>query len=178
MRAHARAAAESPKHGSRTSFRPTATATGASAAHCGKPRRQFRFVGQRCVIALAACLRCGPSSFSRLKNSSFLIDALAAPPDPAPAPPAASRSKLDRHIGIDGRELLAQQDLVAIILQALAIHLALHFGRVLQRGFHRAEAHDQILRALVADAGRAGNIVDRRRPSAPAGRPPARASRP
>ncbi len=68
---------------------------------------------------------------------------------------------LDRHRGVDGRELLAEQDLVAVVEQALAVHLALHFVRVIERILNRAETHNQIARALVADAGSAGDVVDR-----------------
>ena len=48
--------------------------------------------------------------------------------------------EFNRRRRIDGRQPLAQQNLLAIILQTLAIHLALHFGRVFERALHRAES--------------------------------------
>ena len=57
------------------------------------------------------------------------------------------------------RQLEAQQNLLAVILQALAIRLALHFSGVVQRALHRTEAHNQILRALIPNSRRARNIV-------------------
>ena len=44
--------------------------------------------------------------------------------------------KLDGHRGFDGREALAQQYALAIILQTLAVHLALDLGGTVERGFH------------------------------------------
>ncbi len=43
---------------------------------------------------------------------------------------------LHRDGRIDGSELLTQQNLVAMVLQALPIHLALHFSGTLQGVFH------------------------------------------
>ena len=70
------------------------------------------------------------------------------------------RLEFDRDIRLDGRELLAQQDGVAIVLQRLAIGLALDFLGVLQRVLHAAKPLDQLHRPFVADAGCARNIVD------------------
>ena len=47
-----------------------------------------------------------------------------------------------------------------MVLQALAIHLALDFRRAIERRFHRSEFLDQVARALVADARRARDVVD------------------
>jgi hypothetical protein len=62
--------------------------------------------------------------------------------------------------GASSREFLTEQDLVAMVLQALAIRPALDFGRVVERVFDRSEADDQILGALLPDSGRARNVVD------------------
>ena len=71
--------------------------------------------------------------------------------------------EVERHrdIGGNGRQALAHADLFAVILQALAVSLALHFDGMLHGRLHRAEAFDQRLRAFVADARRAGDVVDR-----------------
>ena len=68
--------------------------------------------------------------------------------------------EVHRDVGLDGDELFAEQHHVAIVLQRLAIGLALDFGGALERGFDGAEALDELDRALVADAGSAGNVVD------------------
>src|ERR1022692_1970442 len=57
-------------------------------------------------------------------------------------------------------QALAHQDALDVVLQALAIHLALDLGGALDGRFHRTEALDQVPRALVADARRARNVVD------------------
>ena len=72
--------------------------------------------------------------------------------------------ELDGHVGVDGRQALAHPDALDVVLQALAIHLALHFGGALERGVQRAELLDQLLRALVADARRARECCRWRRP--------------
>ena len=45
-------------------------------------------------------------------------------------------------------------------MQRLAVSLALDFRRVLQRVLHAAEALNQLHRSFIADARRAGDIVD------------------
>ena len=69
--------------------------------------------------------------------------------------------KLDRRVAGDGRQHFAHQDLVAVLLQALAISLALDFGGVLDGAFDTAVGLDQIARSFVTDTGGAGDIVDR-----------------
>ena len=50
--------------------------------------------------------------------------------------------EFDRNISFDGRQLFAQQDGLAIVLQRLAIGFALDFLGVLQRVLHAAETLD------------------------------------
>ncbi len=57
-------------------------------------------------------------------------------------------------------ELLAQYNLVAIVLETFAIHLAFHFGGAFERGFNGAEPRDDVARAFVANAGSTRDIVD------------------
>src|SRR5258708_35864531 len=64
------------------------------------------------------------------------------------------------HGGLNGCELLAEQDLIAILLATLTICFAIDFGRALQRRFYRSESLDQLFRAFVADAGSARYVVD------------------
>src|SRR5947209_18354348 len=54
---------------------------------------------------------------------------------------------------VDGREALAQQDAIAIVLQALPIHLALPFAGPLPPGFPRSDTKNEALRAPVTDSG-------------------------
>ena len=68
--------------------------------------------------------------------------------------------ELDGHGGVDGRQALAHADALDVVLQALAVHLALHFAGALEQRVERAELLEQRLRALFADAGRAGDVVD------------------
>ena len=68
--------------------------------------------------------------------------------------------KLHRYFAMDGHQFLAEQDGLAIILQRLAIGLALHFIGMIERRLHAAELLDQLNRSLVTDPGRAGDIVD------------------
>ena len=56
---------------------------------------------------------------------------------------------------------LLEQNLIAIVLQAFAIHLSLDFGGSIERRFDVAEAEDDIFRTFVADAGSTWNVVDR-----------------
>ena len=68
--------------------------------------------------------------------------------------------ELDIDIAVNSYELFAEQDLLAIILQRLAVDFAFDFGSVLESCFQRAEALDEFDGPLVADTGRAGNVVD------------------
>ena len=62
-------------------------------------------------------------------------------------------------MAVDRHQLLRQQHRIAILLQRLAIALALDLGRTVQHRLHAAELHDQLHAALIADAGSAGNVV-------------------
>ena len=68
---------------------------------------------------------------------------------------------LDGHAGVDGDEFFREQDVVAVVLEGLAIGLLLHFFGAVERGFDGAELLDELDRSFVADAGGAGNVVDR-----------------
>ena len=68
--------------------------------------------------------------------------------------------KFDGHVGGDGGQPLAHADALDVVLEALAIHLALDFGGAFERGFDGAELLDDRDGALVADAGSAGDVVD------------------
>ena len=46
------------------------------------------------------------------------------------------QGELDGHGRVDGRQTLAHVDAVDVILQALAVHLALDFGRSLDGRLH------------------------------------------
>ncbi len=62
---------------------------------------------------------------------------------------------------IDGRQLLAHQNLVAVVLQTFAIRFPLHFGGMLDSRFHRSEALDQIPGSFFADARSSGDVIHR-----------------
>ena len=64
-------------------------------------------------------------------------------------------------MAINGDQFLRQQYGIAILLERFAIALALHLGGAIEHRFHAAEFDNQIHAALVADAGRAGYVIDR-----------------
>ena len=66
----------------------------------------------------------------------------------------------DGHRSVDRDELFREQDVVAVILQRLAVSLLFDFVGAVERGLDGAELLDQLDRSLVADAGRTGNVVD------------------
>ena len=70
------------------------------------------------------------------------------------------RVERDRHVDGDRGQALAHADPVHVVLEALAVHLALHFGRPLESRLHRSELFDQVPRAFVPDARRARNVID------------------
>ena len=55
---------------------------------------------------------------------------------------------------------LAEENVVAIVLQRFAVGFLLDLGGAVERLFHRAEALDEFDRTFVADTRRAGNVVD------------------
>src|SRR5207248_4829979 len=67
---------------------------------------------------------------------------------------------LDRHARVDGRQALAHAYALGIVLQALAMRLALYLGRALESRINAAETLDQVLRAFLANPWRARNVVD------------------
>jgi hypothetical protein len=68
--------------------------------------------------------------------------------------------QLHRDVAIDGYQLLAEQDVVAVVLQRLAISLFFDFRCAIERRFDRAKTLNQIDRTLVTDSRGAGNVID------------------
>ena len=68
--------------------------------------------------------------------------------------------QLDRNVAVDGHQLLAEQNVVAIVLERFAISFLFDFGGAIERLLDRAETLDEFDRTFVADAGSAGNVVD------------------
>ena len=67
----------------------------------------------------------------------------------------------DVEIALDARELAREKRLVAIVLERFFLRRAFDLIEVLVHAFQRAELADERLRALLADAGNAGDVVDR-----------------
>ena len=71
---------------------------------------------------------------------------------------------LDRQGAVDGDEVFAEQDSVAVVLEGFALAFAFDgVGLVasgVEGGFYRAELLDEFDGAFVADAGSAGDVVD------------------
>ena len=101
----------------------------------------------------------GRKSFSSVENSSSVKRA-ARGLGIGLARAHRFQVELHRNVAVEGDHLLAEQDGVAVVEQRLAVSLLLDLGGVVERGFNRAEAADQLHRSLVADAGRAGDVVD------------------
>ena len=68
--------------------------------------------------------------------------------------------KLDLHVALDGHQLFAHQDLLAVVLQRFAISFAINLGSMVERGFQAAETLNEFHGTFVADSRRAGNVVD------------------
>ena len=66
----------------------------------------------------------------------------------------------ERDVGVDGDEFFGEQDRVAVLLEGLSVGFALDLGGAVENGFDAAEFLNQFDAAFVADAGRAGNVVD------------------
>ena len=69
--------------------------------------------------------------------------------------------ELHRHVAAQRHQLLREQRLGAVRLQPLPVGRALHLVGVLEHRLDRAELAHQVARALVADPGDAGDVVDR-----------------
>ena len=67
----------------------------------------------------------------------------------------------DRHVVAQGDQALAEQRVLAVLLQPLAVGGPLHLVALVEHRLQRAELADQVARALVADAGHAGDVVHR-----------------
>ena len=90
-----------------------------------------------------------------------LVENLEAPlARPAPVP-QRFRIELDRYIGPDFRELAALPRRVDVRKEPFTVALVLHLGRVREEILQRSVLRDQLLRALVADAGNPLDVVDR-----------------
>ncbi len=135
-----------------------ATATGAPCA-CASQASSSSPLGDDGVLALARVLA-GPEFLEQAVEFHLLIDGLEQI-GVGGLRLDRLRGELHRHIGGNGGQALAHADALDVVLQALAIGLPLHFGGALEHGVERAEALDQVLGALVADSGRAGNVVHR-----------------
>ena len=67
---------------------------------------------------------------------------------------------LDGDAGVDGDEFLGEEDVVAVVLEGLAVGLLLDLFGAVEGGFDGAELLDELDGALVADAGGSGDVVD------------------
>jgi len=109
-------------------------------------RSRFRMAERWAVADLRQKVRAYPNFEHARKQSVYL---------------ARSRQiELERHMTINGYELFRQQHRIPILLERLAIALALDLGCAVQHRFNAAELDDQIHAALVADPRRAGNVID------------------
>ena len=75
-------------------------------------------------------------------------------------PRKAVQIEFHRYVDVDGRQALGQQRLLPVLLDPFAL-LALQAADAGYQRFDRAEPRQQFLRGLVADAGHAGDVVDR-----------------
>ena len=75
-------------------------------------------------------------------------------------PRVALQVDLYRDVDVDGRQALGQQRLIGVLLDPFAL-LALEVARTLDQLLDRPELRQQLLGGLVADAGHAGDVVDR-----------------
>ena len=75
----------------------------------------------------------------------------------------AERLEVEGHGGVGAQrdEPPREEGVRPVALQPLAVGRALHLVGVLEDALHRAELADEVARALVADAGDAGHVVDR-----------------
>ena len=62
-------------------------------------------------------------------------------------------------MAVDGDQFLRQQHGVPVLLEGFAIALALNLRNPVEDGLHAAKLLDQLHAALVADSGRAGNVI-------------------
>ena len=69
--------------------------------------------------------------------------------------------KFDIYIALDGDQFLAHQNLLAIVLQGLAIGFLFYFCSVVERSFKAAELFYDFYRAFIANSGSPGNVVNR-----------------
>src|ERR1700738_4112480 len=66
----------------------------------------------------------------------------------------------DGNVAVDGDEFLGGKNGIAVLLQRLAVSLALYLVGSIEYGFDAAEFPDEVDATLVADAGSARNVVD------------------
>ena len=69
--------------------------------------------------------------------------------------------QVDVEVGLDPRQFARLANQLGIVVQRLAIRFVLDLFPMRERILDRTEVFDQLDRALRADAGRAGNVVDR-----------------
>ena len=121
-------------------------------------RSSARVSARRCSAATGATS--GAYSRASTWNSSSLKSACAARRS-GPASRSASRSSSTGDVLAQRHELLREQRLGAVRLQALAVGGPLHLVGVVEHGLERTELAHQVARALVADPGDPGHVVDR-----------------
>ncbi len=68
--------------------------------------------------------------------------------------------QFNRDVAIDGHQLFAKQNVLAVVLQRLAIGPLLDFCRPIQRLFHRSEPLNQVNRTFVPDSRSTRNVVN------------------
>ena len=68
--------------------------------------------------------------------------------------------EIDGELGFDGDKLFAEKNVVAIVEERFAIGFLFDFGGAVEGLLDGAEAADKFDGTFVADAGRAGNVVD------------------
>ena len=71
-----------------------------------------------------------------------------------------SEVEVDRKVALDPGQIARKERLRAILLERLALRGLLHFVEMLVDGIEGPELLDERLRAFLADAGHAGNVVD------------------
>ena len=81
--------------------------------------------------------------------------------------PHRSGSKLDRHVAVNGRHFAAERACCRLFSAATRDTSSSRPRQHAQQVLERAEALDQLHRTFVANAGRAGNVVDEDRHAGP-----------
>ncbi len=77
-----------------------------------------------------------------------------------PVIPEFLEPDVEIEVGGDGHELLREPRSLTMLLEGLPLPLVPHLGSVLQERFEAPVLADELRRALLADAGNSGNVVD------------------